>query len=249
MTRPRPRSPAKLRRMLCVAPLKRAVRGTAEAGRPYVLQLRFERYSGRVTTYLKGGQATVIPHLECVYKLANGKSTAYFGYKNNNGVRVRVPYDANKNALALDVQNKRTSLFTPGNQHYQFGIDFTPGQTVTWKLSPTNSPTTVISATSGSPSCVDNNQFKCLRSCQATAASACATDFGIDFDYCMQECMFLYDYFIPISCDTQWSTYLQRSGATASAATNWDCGGTNYDEPIAAACSTQFSAAMTCAGF
>jgi V8-like Glu-specific endopeptidase len=199
--------------------------------------------------YLKGGQATVIPYVECVYKPATGKQTAYFGYKNNNGVSVNVPYDANKNALALDVQNKRPSLFNPGDQHYQFGIDFTPGQTVTWKLSPTNSPTTILNATSNSPTCVDNNQFKCLRSCQATAASACSAELGVSFEYCMEECSFLYDYFAPISCDTQWSAYLQCSGATPSAASNWDCTGAVYDEPVAAACSAQFSAAMTCAGF
>jgi len=216
----------------------------------YSLSTRIDPYLAFLDdAYKKGGQDTIIPYIECVYKPATGKSTAYFGYKNNNGVSVNVPYDANKNALTLDVQNKRTSLFIPGDQHYQFGIDFTPGQTVTWKLSPTNSPTTILNATSSSPSCVDNNQFKCLRSCDVTAASACATDFGIDYAYCMDECMSLYDYFTPIACDAEWSSYLSCSGGTASTAANWDCSGISYDEPIAAACATQFSAAMACAGF
>ncbi len=32
----------------------------------------------------------------------------------------------------------------------------------------------------------------------------------------------LYDYLAPVGCDTQWSTYLQCSGATGADVSNWD---------------------------
>jgi hypothetical protein len=216
----------------------------------YSLYTRIDPYLAFLDdAYKKGGQDTVIPYVDCVYKPATGKATAYFGYKNNNGVSVSVPYDANKNAMALDVNNERTSLFKPGDQHMQFGIDFTSGQTVTWKLSPTNSPTTTVNAKISSPTCVDDNNFKCIRACEATAASSCAADFGVDYTGCMYECKFMYADLGSYGCDTQWSTYLQCARGTAPAASNWDCSGIVYDEPVAAACSNQLNNAMICAGY
>jgi hypothetical protein len=56
----------------------------------------------------------------------------------------------NKNALALDVNNKRPTRYVPGDHHFNFGIDFTAAQTVTWKLGATNSPLTTVTATKSS---------------------------------------------------------------------------------------------------
>jgi hypothetical protein len=199
--------------------------------------------------YRRGGQAPLVPYLDCVYKPASGKYTAYFGYKNDNGVSISVPYDANKNALALDVNSERPKLFVPGDQHMQFGIDFAPTQTVTWKLSPENSPTTTVTAKATSPSCVDNNQFKCIRACESIAGAACAADFGLDYAGCMADCKWNYDFFTEYGCDSLWSSYLQCTRGTAPDAANWDCTGEAYYQPTPMACMDQLWAAWGCVGY
>jgi secreted trypsin-like serine protease len=198
--------------------------------------------------YKRGGQDTVIPYLDCVYKPASGNATAYFGYKNNNGVGVSVPYDPNKNALALDVNNERPTLFAPGDKHFQFGIDFTQGQTVTWKLSPTNSPTTIVNATTSSTACVDDNNFKCVRACESIAGSSCAADFGVDYNGCMTDCAANYGFMTDFGCEAGWSAYLKCTAGTPPAAANWECGGDFYYQPTPVACDDLLIAAWGCIG-
>jgi secreted trypsin-like serine protease len=194
--------------------------------------------------YRRGGQAPLIPYLDCVDPRPNGKLAAYFGYKNDNGVSISVPYDTSKNTLPLDVGNERPSLFLPGNKHFQFGIDFTPTQTVYWKLSPTNSPTTELRATSKSPRCADSNELKCARACEATMSSQCVADFGIDFRFCMDDCLTSYQTFV--GCETQWSAYLQCVQPIAPAAANWYCDPSWDVEPRPIDCDPQFYATLDC---
>lgn len=93
--------------------------------------------------YRKGGQAVVTPSFDCVTANSDGSLTAFFGYQNQNGVNVTVPFGV-KNTLALDTGGLRPTLFKHGTHHFVFGVDFTPAQTVSWKLSPENSPTTTL---------------------------------------------------------------------------------------------------------
>lgn len=94
-----------------------------------------------------------MPSLDCVDSRSNRMLTAYFGYKNDNGVSNSVPYDNNKNYLPLDVTNQRPTPFMLGNNRFQVGIDFTAGQTVYGKLNPANNPVREVRATSSSPRC------------------------------------------------------------------------------------------------
>jgi hypothetical protein len=137
-------------------------------------------------SYRKGGQAPVVPRLECVAPRTAGGFRAYYGYDNQNGVNVSVPY-GNNNSFARDTQNARPSTFTPGDHPFEFGVSFTAGQTLTWKLSPPNSPTTTLNATSQSPRCAANNRgFVCAQACDATVAAGCGESFADCMDGCFQ---------------------------------------------------------------
>lgn len=60
--------------------------------------------------YRRGGQAVLKPTFDCVAPNVDGTLTAFFGYENENGVSITVPYGT-KNALPLDTQNQRLRSF------------------------------------------------------------------------------------------------------------------------------------------
>ncbi len=196
--------------------------------------------------YRRGGQATLIPHLECVDTRPDGKLAAYFGYDNQNGVTISVPYGT-KNYFPLDVNSERPSLFQVGQKHFDFGVDFTSGQTAYWKLLPENSPTTELRATSSSPRCADGNERKCLRNCEATVASACAADFGVDWHYCMDDCMMFWDWVA--GCEAQNAAYLDCVAPVGPAAENWHCDVNADYMPRPVACDAQNNELLSCLGF
>jgi hypothetical protein len=121
--------------------------------------------------YQKGGQATTVPRLECVATRPGGGLRAYYGYNNQNGVNVSVPYGTN-NQLSADTTNARPTVFQHGNHPYAFGVNFTASQTITWKLSPPNSPTTTLNASAASPRCSTTSLPPvCAQSCDAQLAA------------------------------------------------------------------------------
>lgn len=124
--------------------------------------------------YKKGGQEVLKPTFDCVAPNANGTLTAFFGYDNKNGVSITVPYGT-KNALARDTLNQRPTRFLNGTHHFTFGVDFVSGQTVTWTLSPENSPTTTLNVNASSRRCgsAEANQTECALSCRASQRSGC----------------------------------------------------------------------------
>ena len=173
--------------------------------------------------YRRGGQANLIPSLDCVDTRTNGKLAAYFGYKNDNGIAVQVPYDNSKNYLPLDVYNERPSTFKPGEHRFQVGIDFRPGQTVYWKLSPPNGPTTELRVTAASPRCADSKGRRVARSCEATLASECAANFNATWDTCINPGLEGYDSTASRGCEAPWIGYLNCVASVPPAAANWDC--------------------------
>ena len=141
-------------------------------------------------SYLKGGQAPVVPRLECVAPRASGGFRAYFGYGNANGVVVNVPY-GNNNSLTLDTRGARPQRFLPGDHPFEFGVSFTSSQKPSWRLAPTNSPVTVSTASNESPRCAaDNRGFICAQACEATLAAACGED---TYGACLDSCFQLYE--------------------------------------------------------
>jgi secreted trypsin-like serine protease len=194
--------------------------------------------------YRRGGQAPLVPYVDCVDPRSNGKYVAYFGYKNDNGVSISVPYDSQKNALALDVAGERPTRYAPGDHPLAFGIDFAADQTVTWKLSPTNSPTTEVRATASTKRCPESNELLCLRNCEATVLSPCAADFLVDMDYCMFDCRSTYDWMA--GCETEWSQNLRCVGNTTPEPENWRCDLDLDYMPRPYACDDTLLAAFQC---
>jgi hypothetical protein len=195
--------------------------------------------------YRRGGQANLIPSLDCVDTRPNGKLTAYFGYKNDNGVSISIPYSSTKNALTLDVQSERPSLFAPGNHRFQFGIDFNSGQTVTWKLAPPNGPATTVTANAASPRCADAKGRRCARYCDATQASACSADFDETWTECSDACQEGYEQFAG-PCEPIWAEFLACVAGTPPAVENWACYPWADPRPTAIACDSLVSEALDC---
>jgi hypothetical protein len=196
--------------------------------------------------YRKGGQAPLVPGFDCI-DAWNGKQTAYFGYKNDNGINVSVPYGT-KNSFPLDTKNQRPSLFKPGNNRFQFGIDIKAGQTLVWKLSPPNSPTTEVRATASSARCGASVERTCARYCQNILASECAPNFGATWDTCFNPCVEGYNnQFTGTSCTDEWDSYLNCVATTPPDAEHWMCEPNPFDYlPRALECDPLIDVALNC---
>ena len=137
------------------------------------------------TSYQKGGQAATIPRLECVTPRTGGGFRAFFGYNNANGVIVNVPYGMN-NQFPADTGNLRPTAFLPGNHPYQFAVGLGQTQSIQWKLSPPNSPTTTLNVSAASARCDLNSVAgSCAVSCDAQDALHCPSQ---PFAACVESC-------------------------------------------------------------
>ncbi len=198
--------------------------------------------------YKKGGQETLIPKLECVTPNPSGTYTAYFGYNNKNGVSITIPYGT-KNQLALDTYGSRPTKFTPGVHSFVFGADFTANQTLTYKLSPDNSPTTTISVTKNSTACgpAQAEQVECGNYCRAPLHSGCP---GMpSYEACIQDCLWFndfFEYYYPDCVDVN-DALNECTAATPPAASNWTC----YEGflPAANDCADEQAALFECIGY
>jgi hypothetical protein len=213
----------------------------------YAFYLRIDPYLPFLDeAYRRGGQLRIIPSLDCVDARPDGKLTAYFGYDNENGVSISVPYSSTRNHLPLDVTNERPTLFKPGNNRFQFGIDFTAGQTVIWRLNPPNGPLTEVRATASSPRCADSVNRRCARYCEASLASECADDFDTNWEECITSCTEGYEQFANTTCEDEWIDFLSCVASTPPALANWTCEPWNDQLPRATACDPFVSAALDC---
>jgi hypothetical protein len=199
--------------------------------------------------YMKGGQATLIPNLECVAPNADGTFTAYYGYNNKNGASIDVPYGT-KNQLALDVSGSRPTHFVPGVQHFVFGVDFTTNQTVSYSLAPDNSPRTTLTANVKSPRCsaAQASQVACGGSCRAELRSGCP-DVG-SFTDCMASCMSTVDFIDEIlpECQPQNTAVNNCFAQVPPGLANWFCIDGSLPAPTTA-CATEVANLNACFGF
>ncbi len=198
--------------------------------------------------YKKGGQSPLVPTFDCVAPKAGGGYTAYFGYTNQNGINLSIPYGT-KNQLALDKSGFRPTLFTPGEHHFTTAVDFTASQTVTYTLSPDGSPSTMLTVTSTSKACGASNaaSVECGAFCEASLRSGCT---GLpNFSTCMTDCLantqFVSDT-MP-QCLSQNTAVNQCTAKVGPGTKNWTCLGAGiYPQPNA--CTTQLNALSTCFG-
>jgi hypothetical protein len=200
--------------------------------------------------YKKGGQETLIPKLECVTPNPSGTYTAYFGYTNKNGVSITIPYGT-KNQLALDTPGLRPTKFTPGTHSWVFGADFTANQTLSYKLSPDNSPTTTINVTKTSTACTPAQAEKvaCGNYCRAPLHSGCST--LPSYESCISDCEFFndfFEYYLPdcSAANTALNTCIAQVPAGAA---NWTCSADGYLPQPTTACAAETTAWYECLGY
>jgi len=198
--------------------------------------------------YKKGGQETLVPTLACVTPNPSGTYTAYFGYNNKNGVTVTVPYGT-KNQLAQDTLGWRPTQFLPGTKPFVFGVDFTASQTVTYKLSPDNSPTTTLTVNKNSKACgaADADNVECGNFCRATVRSGCPGLLPL-LNGCIAECLSttqFIDEAVP-GCSDEWSKYNICLGKVPPGQPqNWTCIDGSYPSPTSA-CLPELDALNEC---
>jgi hypothetical protein len=197
--------------------------------------------------YKKGGQETLIPKLECVAPNPSGSYTAYFGYNNKNGVSITIPYGT-KNQLALDTYSQRPTKFLPGTHSWAFGVDFAANQTLTYKLSPDNSPTTTISVTKNSTPCgpAQADQVECGNYCRAPLHSGCS---GLPSnESCIADCLYFGDIiesYYPTCVDEDDALNACVAAVPPGTPANWTCNGDGF-LPSAPSCADEEAAWFNC---
>ena len=206
-------------------------------------------------SYKRGGQDVLKATFACVTPNPQGSLTAIFGYQNDNGVGISIPYGT-KNASARDTAGLRPTRFDPGAagvHSFAFGVDFTTGQTASWTLAPDNNPSVTVNATSTSPRCtaaqaVDSG---CVLECRAQLRSSCPK--VEEFDNCSARCADLGHLVAEqiMGCNDERVAFQNCVVATAPGAANWSC--TPADQqyvygagPQALACSAQQDAYTGC---
>ena len=203
-------------------------------------------------SYKRGGQDVLKPTFACVTPNPQGSLTAVFGYQNDNGVGVPVPYGS-KNASARDTSNIRPTRFDPGAHPYAFGVDFTTGQTASWTFAPDNNPSVTVNATSASPRCTAAQSVEsgCVLQCRAQLRSACPR--VIESDNCIQYCAEIGHLVVDAipECNDQRIAWQNCTSATAPAVANWSCNATDDTGlfgkgPQSLVCSGQQTAYYNC---
>ncbi len=181
-------------------------------------------------SYKRGGQDVLKPTLACVRPNPQGSLTAIFGYQNDNGVAISVPYGP-KNASARDTSGLRPTRFEPGLHPFAFGVDFTPGQTASWTFAPDNNPSLTVNATASSPTCTAAQSVDsgCVLQCRAQLRSGCAR--AEESDQCVEFCAeigHVIEDFVP-ECNDERVTWQSCVNAVAPGSSNWDC---NFEDFI-----------------
>jgi hypothetical protein len=198
----------------------------------------------------KVGREKVVPELECVNANDDGTYTAYFGYDNQNGISVDVPY-GHKNSLSLDTAGARPSHFVPGTQDFVFGVDFKKYQSVTWSLDPHGSPRSTLKVNKNSTACgpADAVNIECSDLCAAQLDSGCG-DLP-SHTQCMNSCLdtdFIFTYYYPTCMDTlhAWNACM---ASQPSGTENWFCYEDGVTPPEAYACDPQLADLYSCLGY
>jgi hypothetical protein len=192
----------------------------------------------------RAGKADIIPRLDCVNEADDGSLTAYFGYRNDNGVTVEVPYGY-RNFFPKDSDHARPESFAQGDNGFAFGIDIDAGETLKWKLKA--GTTTVVEASASSPRCDPADPtLLCSTSCDNQLASECA-DGTASRSTCVVDCKVNSDFFTYVGCGAEWGNYLACIAEVPSAPENWDCSYPGIPpSPISPNCDAEVAEAIGC---
>ena len=197
----------------------------------------------------RAGDAPIVPRLECVED-DGGQLRAHYGYTNDNGLTVEVPY-GRRNSFPLDTEGNRPSDFAPGNNSFAFSVDFSAGQELTWRLSPRSGPTTVVTADASSPMCDPNDvAMLCSGQCDAALSAECA-DGSVQRTQCVNDCIsnqFFFEYYF--GCGAQFNEFNRCVRDVPPAAENWNCSYPGFTpSPLPPNCDAELAAVFTCAGY
>jgi len=194
----------------------------------------------------RAGDSRITPRLECVEPEDHGKFKARYGYSNENGVTVHIPYGGH-NSFAEDRHNARPDDFAPGDQAYAFSVEFNSRDSLKWKLSPEHGPSTTVRADSHSPACnPDDPSLVCGDACNNQLAAECA-DPTAPRSKCMDDCVGNTDSFDYFGCGAEWRDYLRCTAAVPNAASNWDCSFPGFaPSPMSPNCDDELNATLTC---
>lgn len=172
----------------------------------------------------KGGSMPVKPVFDCVAPNPQGTLTAFFGYRNDNGVSVTVPYGG-KNKFAKDSKNQRPTRFMPGQHDFAFGIDFSGRDKLSWTVSPDGGKPTTINVDANSKRCGADqaSQSECALACRASSQVACAD--VPNFEGCVASCLGTTQFVIDIYpyCLDQNSALNACTAGLSSDPANWVC--------------------------
>lgn len=196
----------------------------------------------------RSGDAPVEAHLECVAPNADGTYTAFFGYENENGLSVDVPYGS-RNELALDTDQRRPTHFKPGEHDFVFGVEFTAKQQLKYTLDAGKScgNSSVITVNKRSRACGADvaQQVACGGSCRAGLKSGCP-DRLPSYTQCMSDCQDFVNAFP--ECAAEALAMNQCYAGTPSGEDHWLCNGDDF-MPQSFDCFDQEQAFYTCLGF
>ena len=199
-------------------------------------------------SYKRGGQDLLKPTFDCVVPNPQGTLTSLFGWRNDNGVGISIPYGT-KNSAPRDTANTRPNRFAPGVHAVGAAMDFASGQSASWTLSPDNNPTTTLTANAASLRC-SSSQFvktEAALACRAMFRSGCAlvqtfadcTESNIGFNQSIvdgiPECT---------SAQTDWNNCIAATPPGADS--NWSCIDGYANSNV---CFEQELAFFTCLGF
>ena len=197
----------------------------------------------------RAGKAPIIPRLECIEPQADGSFAAYFGYRNDNGLSVAIPY-GKKNQFAADTAMARPREFEVGDNVFDFSVPFTSGAQLSWRLIPPGGPSTTVTANASSPICdPDNPAFVCAQACDAQLAAECA-DGNASRPACIESCAAGITLFGYYGCGAEWRAYVDCTAAVPPAAENWDCSQPGFPpSPLPPNCDPEFNAVLVCLGY
>ena len=188
------------------------------AGVGFWTGLSCEDYSifSRIDPFLKfladairdAGSRPITPSLKCVGANQDGSLTAYFGYNNENGLTVDIPFGWNNAFLPPKAGAQRPTSFNPGAHDWVFGADFTAGQKLLYELMPPHGPLTLLHADKSSPRCADSDPgYQCAGNCRAIMNAPCTPPYYASFQACESDCATTFDFFP--GCEVEWGAYLQ----------------------------------------
>ena len=198
----------------------------------------------------RDGDSAIVPRVECVEQGVDGKLSARFGYRNDNGVSVTIPYGL-RNLFLFDPHAARPTVFQPGDNAYAFKVPFGSNRSLTWAVTPEHGRTTVVTATASSPRCDSTNTtLVCADRCAAQQGAECAQA-GQSHAFCVNYCLSEVEFFADeLGCGKEWTAYEQCNIKLAPAAANWDCSFPGLPAvPASPNCDAELTAAYACGGF